>query len=355
MKFSILVPAYNEEQSISSCLNSLISVAYDDKEIIVIDDASTDHTVQVVEEYLSKGVILVRRKINGGRAAALNSGLQKATGEVIVTTDADTIVPSNWLRRFNLCFEQQGVVAVGGSYQAKNKDKLLANVTSLLDIILNVVFKKSLVPNKLSGVNSAILRKELLNLGGFNENSWWSEDSELGWKLDKIGKVIYDRDNVVSTDYPDTWKNIWKRKFYWGYAMGLKFREQMPFNIKLWLRPMIFLALLLSLLTSLVTIPYGINMFLIPCLIFFFILSSLTILYIPLGIIVIVRNKERISVEAVFFLAVLPIVREFAYVYGMFLGFCKGRVGVIKPSWKEKINHKDTEITESTESTEKKR
>ena len=213
MKFSILIPAYNEEQSISSCLNSLISVAYDDKEIIVIDDASTDHTVQVVEEYLSKGVILVRRKINGGRAAALNSGLQKATGEVIVTTDADTIVPSNWLRRFNLCFEQQGVVAVGGSYQAKNKDKLLANVTSLLDIILNVVFKKSLVPNKLSGVNSAILRKELLNLGGFNENSWWSEDSELGWKLDKIGKVIYDRDNVVSTDYPDTWKTSGRGSF----------------------------------------------------------------------------------------------------------------------------------------------
>ena len=74
MKFSILVPAYNEEQSISSCLNSLISVAYDDKEIIVIDDASTDHTVQTVEEFLGKDVILVRRERNGGRAAALNSG-----------------------------------------------------------------------------------------------------------------------------------------------------------------------------------------------------------------------------------------------------------------------------------------
>ena len=61
MKFSILVPAYNEEQSISSCLNSLISVVYDDKEIIVIDDASTDHTVQTVEKFLGKDVILVRR------------------------------------------------------------------------------------------------------------------------------------------------------------------------------------------------------------------------------------------------------------------------------------------------------
>ena len=62
MKFSILVPAYNEEQSIASCLNSLISVAYGDKEIIVVDDASTDRTVQAVEKFLDKGVILVRRE-----------------------------------------------------------------------------------------------------------------------------------------------------------------------------------------------------------------------------------------------------------------------------------------------------
>ena len=336
MKFSILVPAYNEEQSISSCLNSLISVVYDDKEIIVIDDASTDRTIQAVEKFLDKGVILVMREKNGGRAAALNSGLQRATGEVIITTDADTVTPSDWLQRFKSCFEQQDVVAVGGAYQACNKDKPLINATSILDQILNGVFKKSLVPNKLSGVNSAIIRKALLDLGGFNENSWWSEDSELGWKVKKIGRVIYDSGNVVNTQYPETWQDIWKRKFYWGYAMGLKFREQMPFNIKLWLRPMIFLVLFISLLTFLATIPFGMNLSLIPGFIFSLLLGSLTVVYIPLGAIVMVRNRDRISLKTLSLLAVLPIVREFAYVYGMFLGFCNGRVGSIRPSWKEK-------------------
>ena len=337
MKFSILVPAYNEEQSIASCLNSLISVAYDDKEIIVIDDASTDRTVQTVEKFLGKDVILVRREWNGGRAAALNSGLQRATGDVIITTDADTVVPSDWLQRFKSCFEQQGVVAVGGAYQAYNKDNSLVNATSILDQILNGVFRKSLVPNKLSGVNSAILRKVLLDLGGFNENSWWSEDSELGWKLKRTGKVVYDHDNVVNTIYPDTWSDIWKRKFYWGYAMGLKFREQMPFNVKLWLRPLIYMVLFISLLTFLATIPFGINVFLVPGVIFFILLGSMTIVYVPLGLVVMVRNKRnRVSLKTLSLLSVLPIVREFAYVYGMFLGFCKGRVGSIRPSWKEK-------------------
>ena len=337
MKFSILVPAYNEEQSIASCLNSLISVAYDDKEIIVIDDASTDRTVQTVEKFLGKDVILVRREWNGGRAAALNSGLQRATGDVIITTDADTVVPSDWLQRFKSCFEQQGVVAVGGAYQAYNKDNSLVNATSILDQILNGVFRKSLVPNKLSGVNSAILRKVLLDLGGFNENSWWSEDSELGWNLKRTGKVVYDHDNVVNTIYPDTWSDIWKRKFYWGYAMGLKFREQMPFNVKLWLRPLIYMVLFISLLTFLATIPFGINVFLVPGVIFFILLGSMTIVYVPLGLVVMVRNKRnRVSLKTLSLLSVLPIVREFAYVYGMFLGFCKGRVGSIRPSWKEK-------------------
>jgi len=335
MKFSILVPAYNEEQSIASCLNSLVSVAYDDKEIIVVDDASTDRTVQAIEKFLDKGVILVRREKNGGRAAALNTGIKRAIGDVIITTDADTVVPSDWLQRFALCFERQGVVAVGGAYQACNKDKSLSYATSILDQILNVVFKKSLIPNKLSGVNSAIRRNALLHFGGFNENSWWSEDSELGWKLKKIGRVIYDSANVVSTQYPETWQDIWKRKFYWGYAMGLKFREQMPFNIKLWLRPMIFLALFISLLTFLVTIPFGIKSCIVPGIIFFIVLCSLTIVYIPLGVMVMVKNKDHLSLATLSLLGILPIVREFAYVYGLFLGFCKGRVGSIKPSWKE--------------------
>ncbi|TVM00650.1 MAG: hypothetical protein CV087_12705 [Candidatus Brocadia sp. WS118] len=348
MRFSILVPAYNEEQSISSCLNSLSSLTYGNKEILVVDDASADCTSQIVESFLNRGVVLVRREKNGGRASALNSGLQRATGDVIITTDADTVVPDDWLQRFKPHFEQHGVVAVGGAYQACNRDKPLANATSVLDRILNGILKKSLVPNKLSGVNSAIRRDVLLDLGGFNENSWWSEDSELGWKLSRRGKVVYDPSNMVSTQYPDTWSGIWKRKFYWGYAMGLKFREQMSFKVKLWIRPLTFIALFVSLLAFLVTIPYGIRVCFVPGLIFILLLSLLTLVYVPLGVIVMARSGDSAgtSLKTLLVLAVLPLIREFAYVYGMWLGYYRGKVGLTKPSWKEKINPRGTEGTE---------
>lgn len=347
MKFSILVPAYNEEQSISSCLHALSLLSYGNKEVFVVDDASTDRTSQLVEKFSDKGVVLVKREKNGGRAAALNSGLQSATGDVIITTDADTIVPVDWLQRFKPCFEQQDVVAVGGAYQASNRDKPLANATSILDHILNGILKKALVPNKLSGVNSAIRRDALLDVGGFNENSWWSEDSELGWKLSRRGKVIYDANNLVRTQYPDTWSGIWRRKFYWGYAMGLQFREQMSPHLKLWIRPMTFITLFVSLLVFLATIPYGIRVSYIPGSLFLLLFSLLTLIYVPIGVIVMVRNGDSsgTSLKTLPVLAVLPLVREFAYVYGMCLGYYRGRRGLIKPSWKERVNDGDAEVT----------
>ena len=94
------------------------------------------------------------------------------------------------------------------------------------------------------------------------------------------------------------------------------------------------MALFISLLTFLVTTPYGIRMFFIPGLIFLLLLSLLTIAYVPFGAIVMIRNRDRILLKTLSLLAVFPIVREFAYVCGMFLGFYRGRVGSIKPSWK---------------------
>ena len=123
--------------------------------------------------------------------------------------------------------------------------------------------------------------------------------------------------------------------------MGLKFREQMPFKIKLWLRPAIFAVFFISLLMFLVTMSFGLHICFVPGILFFMVFCSLTIVYVPFGMIVMARNGDGISGKTSFFLAILPLVREFAYVCGMCLGFCKGRVGAIRPSWKERVDHRD--------------
>jgi cellulose synthase/poly-beta-1,6-N-acetylglucosamine synthase-like glycosyltransferase len=89
-KVSILIPAYNEEKTIRQTILSILESAYPDKEIIVINDGSTDNTEHEIRDLIKSGRIVYIKKSNGGKASALNVGIDAATGEVIIFTDADS-------------------------------------------------------------------------------------------------------------------------------------------------------------------------------------------------------------------------------------------------------------------------
>src|SRR4051812_41893987 len=95
--YSIIVCAYNAAPTIADCLNSLLNLDFDPKryEVIVVDDGSTDTTVQIVHAF--KRVKLVVSGANHGLAAARNLGLSHATGDIIVSYDADCTSQRDWL------------------------------------------------------------------------------------------------------------------------------------------------------------------------------------------------------------------------------------------------------------------
>ena len=94
-KISVVIPAHNEEKYIEKCLLSLEnqSIPRKDYEIIVVNDSSTDKTKSVAKKYADR-VIDVHARIVG---KARDVGFKKASGWIIASTDADTIVPRNWL------------------------------------------------------------------------------------------------------------------------------------------------------------------------------------------------------------------------------------------------------------------
>ncbi|MEM1975534.1 MAG: glycosyltransferase family 2 protein, partial [Candidatus Caldarchaeum sp.] len=94
---SVIVPAYNEEKWIGHCIEALLENDYPNKEIIVVDDGSVDGTYEIASRYVRRGVTVLR-KPNGGKASALNYGMLFATGEIIVTVDADSILTRDTLR-----------------------------------------------------------------------------------------------------------------------------------------------------------------------------------------------------------------------------------------------------------------
>ena len=91
MKFSIIVPCYNVELYVEECIQSLFGQTYNDFEVILVDDASTDTTVAVIESLICDDdrFLLVRRTVNGGLSVARNVGLRQAQGDYILFLDSD--------------------------------------------------------------------------------------------------------------------------------------------------------------------------------------------------------------------------------------------------------------------------
>ncbi|NTV01004.1 MAG: glycosyltransferase family 2 protein, partial [Methanoregulaceae archaeon] len=92
---SVVIPSYNEEKNIAACLKSLSdqTIGRDEYEIIVVDGNSKDRTREIAAEYADMVFIQTSRKVGGAR----NDGARKAKGEILATTDADSIIPRDWL------------------------------------------------------------------------------------------------------------------------------------------------------------------------------------------------------------------------------------------------------------------
>lgn len=111
MKFSVIVPAYNSEDTLADLLHSLYSQRFKDFEVIVVDDCSRDNTPHIVESFPYR---LIRMPKNKGPACCRNIGADHAQGEILVFTDSDCVVAPDWIEAIHSTFSQQDVAAIMG-------------------------------------------------------------------------------------------------------------------------------------------------------------------------------------------------------------------------------------------------
>jgi glycosyltransferase involved in cell wall biosynthesis len=209
VKISVIIPAFNEEKFLGNCLLSLKEQNFKDFEIIVVDNNSTDKTREIAKKF---GVILVSEK-NQGVAFARNRGAKIAKGEILAFTDADTILPKNWLSRIKEEFERdKELIAFGGSCQfysgpisARLASKFLLKPFLILDKFFSGGFN-------LMGCNMGIKKEEFFKVGGFNEKLKLNKDVEISYRLRKMGKVKFDPNFKVKTS---------GRRFRYGLILGI--------------------------------------------------------------------------------------------------------------------------------------
>jgi glycosyltransferase involved in cell wall biosynthesis len=185
---TVIVPAYNEQELLPDCLDSLLSQTMDkDKyEIIVIDNNSTDLTAKIAQE---KG-LRVEYELKKGYVHAIRKGIDVSQTDLIAFTDADCRVPSDWLAKIQTNFASStDVVAVGGKLA-------FYDVHPLLDKFFQAV----LYFNKATpGNNMAVSRQALIQIGGVDPKVNLTVDYWLTLKLRKVGKLKIDRSLIVQT------------------------------------------------------------------------------------------------------------------------------------------------------------
>lgn len=197
MKFSIIIPAYNAESTLPGLLDSLSNQSYkEDFEVIVVDDCSTDSTVEICRR--SECSLIACTK-NSGPARCRNLGAARAIGDILIFTDSDCVVPADWIE----CFERS--LALGDSDVIMGKLVLLPS-TPLGDSISALGFpaggslgfenvwkvSKEGYTKSFSSCNCAIRKDIFSKLGGFDESFPYAggEDTLLAHALVESGYRI---------------------------------------------------------------------------------------------------------------------------------------------------------------------
>lgn len=126
---SIVIPCYNEENNILSLVQKVLESPIEKKEIIVVDDCSKDGTRKVLEEQVKPLVSkIIYHEVNGGKGAALRTGFQAATGDVVIIQDADLEYdPMEYPLVVNPIFAEEAEVVYGSRFLNQKRKGYLAN------------------------------------------------------------------------------------------------------------------------------------------------------------------------------------------------------------------------------------
>lgn len=184
---SVVIPAYNEEEWISDSLDALQG---QDAEVIVVVGGD-DGTWDVAEDHPATDRVLedTARK---GWGAALNIGIEAADTEVVCITDADTIVPDDWVARHLAHYDDPDVVGVGGPAVSLEGGLHALPMDMYALYFLPAVWRTGLTLKM--GNNSSYRRDPLMEEGGFDEEMDILDDVEMALRMRKHGRVVFDRD-----------------------------------------------------------------------------------------------------------------------------------------------------------------
>lgn len=219
---SIIVPAFNEEKVIGEAVRSHLDMDYPALEVVVVDDGSADRTAEMAREVAEKerpGRIQVHKVPNAGKGNALNYGIQKAKGDLLLCVDADSRLDPDSLRYAVRHMKDPKVGAVAGNVKVLNRHKIITKLQALEYIVGQNLMRRILGLFGIVGIVPGpfgLFRRQALEEVGYYTDDTFAEDCDLSLRLLAGGWRIVDEINaVVRTEAPEKLLPFIKQRYRW--------------------------------------------------------------------------------------------------------------------------------------------
>ena len=229
---SVLIPAHCEEKVIEATVEGALRIEYPRYEVVVVDDGSTDATLERLAPFVESGRIrLIRKSENEGKAMALNDALLCLNGEIVLTVDSDAIVDSQILRNLVPHFVSARVAAVTGNPRVSNRRTLLGKIQLIeFTSIVGLLRRAQRVWGRIqtvSGVVVAFRKMALFDVGLFDP-SMATEDIDMSWRLQKrFWDIRYEPRALVWMQVPETLGGFLRQRKRWAVGLGQVLRRHL--------------------------------------------------------------------------------------------------------------------------------
>jgi cellulose synthase/poly-beta-1,6-N-acetylglucosamine synthase-like glycosyltransferase len=344
IRVTAVIPAFNEEKVIEKTVQSILDSDYKRLDVIVVDDGSNDRTSEIVTEKFGKNPrVNLITKLNGGKADALNVGISKAKGSILILLDADTIVEPDAVSRLVPHFKNKSIAAVSGNTR-------VGNVTNIITKCQRVEYIRdfNLIKNGMSKLNCMAVvpgalgawRKDAIQkVGGFSVQTL-GEDRDLTMALLKAGyKINFEPMAFSKTEAPSSLRDFMKQRFRWTYSTMQCVKKYLGSFLSL-KRPSMGWILMPDLIISQILIPtvttitFIINLFLYTkteIMFLLIVLAATLLLNIILLLLSLRITKEKFGFSDIVFVPIQWLIYGFLCTFilykSLIVAFIGGKVG----------------------------
>lgn len=228
---SLVVPAHNEGVVIEETLKYLLNLDYpqDKLEIIVVNDGSTDNTLEIIHNFIIRHKAWDKIKAfsqrNMGKAEALNNAIKNmATGELVMCLDGDSLIAADGVRKAVEYFREPDVVAMASNVNIFENGSILG-LAQRFEYLISYNMKKAQTTYNIEyiiGGIGSMFRRDVLELVGYYDTNTMTEDIDLTMKIiahgNKKYRVVYASDCVTWTEAVPSFKSLIKQRYRWKYG-----------------------------------------------------------------------------------------------------------------------------------------